>query len=154
MREELETLRNETKSINKININAENGEIGLEQNESKITKEELLQIEEQLNQELKHRQRVDKELESQMFLRKEAETAMNLLERDVLEKQDTVITLRRQLEDIKAINLQMYNKLQECETSIKNKTNHISHLEQNISVMANTISQLEAKYDISNVDNS
>lgn len=38
--------------------------------------------------------------------------AMKLLEKDIHEKQDTIISLRRQLEDIKQINLEMYNKLQ------------------------------------------
>ena len=40
------------------------------------------------------------------------EMAMKLLERDVHEKQDTIITLREQLDDIKHINLEMYTKLQ------------------------------------------
>lgn len=37
---------------------------------------------------------------------------MKLLEKDVHEKQDTIISLRDQLEDIKCINLEMYTKLQ------------------------------------------
>jgi len=37
---------------------------------------------------------------------------MKLMEKDVHEKQDTIISLRRQLEDIKIINLEMYRKLQ------------------------------------------
>lgn len=40
------------------------------------------------------------------------EVAMKLLEKDIHEKQDTVISLRRQLDDIKLINLDMYRKLQ------------------------------------------
>lgn len=40
------------------------------------------------------------------------EVAMKLLEKDIHEKQDTIISLRRQLEDIKLINLEMYKKLQ------------------------------------------
>lgn len=40
--------------------------------------------------------------------------AMKLLEKDIHEKQDTIISLRRQLEDIKQINLEMYKKLQVC----------------------------------------
>jgi RUN and FYVE domain-containing protein 1/2 len=45
-------------------------------------------------------------------LKAETEMAMKLLEKDIHEKQDTIISLRRQLEDIKAINLDMYKKLQ------------------------------------------
>lgn len=42
------------------------------------------------------------------------EVAMKLLEKDIHEKQDTIISLRRQLDDIKLINLEMYKKLQVC----------------------------------------
>lgn len=40
------------------------------------------------------------------------EVAMKLLEKDIHEKQDTIISLRRQLDEIKLINLEMYKKLQ------------------------------------------
>lgn len=45
-------------------------------------------------------------------MKSEMEVAMKLLEKDIHEKQDTIISLRRQLEDIKLINLEMYKKLQ------------------------------------------
>ena len=48
----------------------------------------------------------------QVSMKAEMEMAMKLLERDVHEKQDTIISLRDQLEDIKHINLEMYTKLQ------------------------------------------
>lgn len=38
--------------------------------------------------------------------------ALKLLEKDIHEKQDTIVSLRRQLEDIKQINLEMCRKLQ------------------------------------------
>lgn len=47
-----------------------------------------------------------------MSLKAETEMALKLLEKDIHEKQDTIISLRRQLEDIKSINLEMYRKLQ------------------------------------------
>lgn len=47
-----------------------------------------------------------------MSLKAETEMAMKLLEKDIHEKQDTIISLRRQLDDIKSINLEMYRKLQ------------------------------------------
>lgn len=47
-----------------------------------------------------------------MSLKAETEMAMKLLEKDIHEKQDTIVSLRRQLEDIKQINLEMYRKLQ------------------------------------------
>lgn len=47
-----------------------------------------------------------------MSIKAEMEVAMKLLEKDIHEKQDTVISLRRQLDDIKFINLEMYKKLE------------------------------------------
>ena len=57
-------------------------------------------------------QDVEKELELQISMKQEVEMALRLLEKDIHEKQDTVVQLRKQLEDIKVINLEMYNKLQ------------------------------------------
>ena len=54
----------------------------------------------------------DKELELQRSMNQELDMALRLLEKDIHEKQDTVIQLRKQLDDIKTINLEMYNKLQ------------------------------------------
>ena len=42
-----------------------------------------------------------RELNLQINLRKEIETAMKLMERDLHEKQDTLIVLRQQLTDVK-----------------------------------------------------
>ena len=44
-------------------------------------------------------------------MKAEMEMATKLLEKDVHEKQDTIVTLRRQLDDIKAINLEMVSQL-------------------------------------------
>jgi hypothetical protein len=55
---------------------------------------------------------LEKELELQMNMRAETEVALKLLEKDIHEKQDTIISLRKQLEDIKVINLEMFRKLQ------------------------------------------
>ena len=38
--------------------------------------------------------------------------AMRLLEKDIHEKQDTIISLRKQLNDIKTINIDLYNRVQ------------------------------------------
>lgn len=53
-----------------------------------------------------------------MCLKAEMEVAMKLLEKDIHEKQDTIVSLRRQLDDIKLINLEMYKKLQVCSLQI------------------------------------
>lgn len=67
---------------------------------------------ETLAEERRKRQDFERELELQVCLKAETEMAMKLLEKDIHEKQDTIVSLRRQLEDIKQINLEMYRKLQ------------------------------------------
>lgn len=69
---------------------------------------------EALADERKKKQEVERELDLQVSLKAETEMAMKLLEKDIHEKQDTIVSLRRQLEDIKMINLEMYRKLQVC----------------------------------------
>lgn len=49
-------------------------------------------------------------------MKTEMEIAMKLLEKDTHEKQDTLVALRQQLEEVKAINLQMFNKSQVFKT--------------------------------------
>lgn len=55
---------------------------------------------------------LEKELELQVGMKAEMEIAMKLLEKDTHEKQDTLVALRQQLEEVKAINLQMFHKSQ------------------------------------------
>lgn len=50
----------------------------------------------------------------QKSMKAEMEVATKLLEKDVHEKQDTIRSLRDQLEDIKSLNFEMYTKLQVC----------------------------------------
>lgn len=57
-------------------------------------------------------QDVENELAVQVSMKHEIELAMKLLEKDIHEKQDTLIGLRQQLEEVKAINIETYQKLQ------------------------------------------
>ncbi|XP_038104614.1 RUN and FYVE domain-containing protein 2 isoform X2 [Culex quinquefasciatus] len=102
---------------------------------------------EALAEERKKRQDIEKELDLQVSLKAETEMAMKLLEKDIHEKQDTIVSLRRQLEDIKSINLDMYRKLQECEASLKHKAELMAKMETQRESMANAIAQLEKKYN-------
>ncbi|XP_034230364.1 RUN and FYVE domain-containing protein 2-like isoform X2 [Thrips palmi] len=104
------------------------------------------EIKQQLAAERKQKAELQKELDIQISLRAEMEVAMKLLEKDIHEKQDTVISLRRQLEDIKLINLDMYKKLQECDSSLKHKTELISKLEAKSVEMTDTVQRLDEKY--------
>lgn len=57
-------------------------------------------------------QDLEKELELQVGLKQEMELAMKLLEKDTHEKQDSLAALRQQLDQVKTLNLQMFNKAQ------------------------------------------
>ncbi|KPI99924.1 RUN and FYVE domain-containing protein 2 [Papilio xuthus] len=98
-----------------------------------------------LEEERKKNTELQKELDLQISLKAEMEVAMKLLEKDIHDKQDTIISLRRQLDDIKLINLEMYKKLQECESSLKHKTELIAKLEAKTESMGSTIHQLDEK---------
>ncbi|XP_029667860.1 RUN and FYVE domain-containing protein 2-like isoform X1 [Formica exsecta] len=120
----------------------ENGKIPLKITE---TTAEIEELRSRLESEKKSRQDLEKELELQISMKSEMEVAMKLLEKDIHEKQDTIISLRRQLEDIKLINLEMYKKLQECEGSLKHKTELITKLEAKTLSMTETIQKMDEK---------
>ncbi|KAG5672962.1 hypothetical protein PVAND_003049 [Polypedilum vanderplanki] len=104
---------------------------------------------ETLADERKKRQEVERELELQVCLKAETEMAMKLLEKDIHEKQDTIISLRRQLEDIKQINLEMYKKLQECEFELTQKGEMVERLQAKASSIGRILTNLEKKYSSS-----
>ncbi|CAG9823724.1 unnamed protein product [Phaedon cochleariae] len=104
------------------------------------------ELRQRLEEERRLRKEADDELEIQMCMKAEMEVAMKLLEKDIHEKQDTIISLRRQLDDIKLINLEMYKKLQGCEASLAHKAEFISKLEAKMQSMTDTIESLEYKY--------
>ncbi|KAL1374393.1 hypothetical protein pipiens_004928 [Culex pipiens pipiens] len=100
---------------------------------------------EALAEERKKRQDIEKELDLQVSLKAETEMAMKLLEKDIHEKQDTIVSLRRQLEDIKSINLDMYRKLQECEEELTQKGEMVTRLQVKASQIGKILSNLERK---------
>ncbi|XP_076265928.1 RUN and FYVE domain-containing protein 2 isoform X1 [Rhynchophorus ferrugineus] len=123
----------------------------------KVATGEIEELKQRLEEERKLRQEADHELEIQMCLKAEMEVAMKLLEKDIHEKQDTIVSLRRQLDDIKLINLEMYKKLQECEmeltqkgemdceASLKHKTELVNKLEAKAQTVTDTVRSLEYK---------
>uniref|UniRef100_A0A669BL74 RUN and FYVE domain containing 2 n=2 Tax=Oreochromis niloticus TaxID=8128 RepID=A0A669BL74_ORENI len=70
------------------------------------------EVRRQLKEECQLRQDVENELVVQVSMKQEMELAMKLLEKDIHEKQDTLIGLRQQLDEVKAINVEMYQKMQ------------------------------------------
>lgn len=57
-------------------------------------------------------QDVEKELEVQIGMKQEMELSMKMLDKDVCDKQDALVELRQQLDDLRAINQQLGHKSQ------------------------------------------
>ncbi|KAM4549408.1 protein RUFY3-like isoform 2-T2 [Odontesthes bonariensis] len=66
----------------------------------------------QLKEETLLRLDVERELEVQIGMKQEMELSMKMLEKDICEKQDALVELRQQLEDLRAINQQLSHKSQ------------------------------------------
>ncbi|XP_026080438.1 RUN and FYVE domain-containing protein 2 isoform X4 [Carassius auratus] len=97
----------------------------------------------QLREECQLRQDVENELVVQVSMKQEMEMAMKLLEKDIHEKQDTLIGLRHQLDDVKAINVEMYQKMQSSDDSMRHKNDMIARLEEKTNQITATMKQLE-----------
>ncbi|XP_062991621.1 protein RUFY3 isoform X8 [Elgaria multicarinata webbii] len=118
----------------------------------KVTKQErtadghaLNEARKQLKEETQLRLDVEKELEVQIGMRQEMELAMKMLEKDVCEKQDALVTLRQQLDDLRALKLELSFKLQSSDLGVKQKSELNSRLEEKTNQMAATIKLLEQR---------
>ncbi|XP_062963396.1 protein RUFY3 isoform X7 [Cynocephalus volans] len=96
-----------------------------------------------LKEETQLRLDVEKELEIQISMRQEMELAMKMLEKDVCEKQDALVSLRQQLDDLRALKHELAFKLQSSDLGVKQKSELNSRLEEKTNQMAATIKQLE-----------
>uniref|UniRef100_A0A8B9RG88 RUN and FYVE domain containing 2 n=1 Tax=Astyanax mexicanus TaxID=7994 RepID=A0A8B9RG88_ASTMX len=99
----------------------------------------------QLREECQLRQDVENELVVQVSMKQEMELAMKLLEKDIHEKQDTLIGLRNQLDEVKAINVEMYQKMQTSDDGMKHKNDMIARLEEKTNQITATMRQLEQR---------
>ncbi|XP_077376790.1 protein RUFY3 isoform X4 [Festucalex cinctus] len=98
----------------------------------------------QLKEETLLRLDVEKELEVQIGMKQEMELSMKMLEKDVCEKQDALVELRQQLDDLRVINQQLSHKSQSADASSKQKSDAMARMEDKISQMSGTIKQLES----------
>ena len=55
---------------------------------------------------------MERELELQIQMKAESEMSAKILEKGINEKENVILCLSRQLDEIKTINLEMYQKLQ------------------------------------------
>uniref|UniRef100_A0A8C1HW79 RUN and FYVE domain containing 2 n=1 Tax=Cyprinus carpio carpio TaxID=630221 RepID=A0A8C1HW79_CYPCA len=97
----------------------------------------------QLKEECQLRQDVENELVVHVSMKQEMEMAMKLLEKDIHEKQDTLIGLRHQLDEVKAINVEMYQKMQSSDDNMRQKNDMIARLEEKTNQITATMKQLE-----------
>ncbi|NXF08674.1 RUFY3 protein, partial [Smithornis capensis] len=117
----------------------------------KVTKDKtadgqaLSEARKQLKEETQLRLDVEKELEVQIGMRQEMELAMKMLEKDVCEKQDALVALRQQLDDLRALKHELSFKLQSSDMGVKQKSELNSRLEEKTNQMAATIKQLEQR---------
>eukprot|EP00096_Caligus_rogercresseyi_P004306 TRINITY_DN1851_c0_g3_i1.p1 TRINITY_DN1851_c0_g3~~TRINITY_DN1851_c0_g3_i1.p1 ORF type:complete len:553 (-),score=110.29 TRINITY_DN1851_c0_g3_i1:358-1926(-) len=109
----------------------------------RISSKTLNELDKRCTNEAHKNEALTKELALQVRLKEEMEMAMKLMEKDVHEKQDTIISLREQLDDIKKINLEMYSKLQECKEEITQKGEAVAKLESKTQDMNRILAHLK-----------
>lgn len=118
MKEDLAIARNNVLTVNAENqalrLNISSGSSAQSDNHSTISDKSSTDFQSALAEEKRRNSELEKEVKLQVSLKAETDMAMKLLEKDIHEKQDTIVSLRRQLDDIKDINLKMYKKLQVC----------------------------------------
>uniref|UniRef100_A0A8C5N9V5 RUN and FYVE domain containing 2 n=1 Tax=Gouania willdenowi TaxID=441366 RepID=A0A8C5N9V5_GOUWI len=117
--EENQQLRSENSLIllkTQQHLEVTHGDVSVERDAYKQSSQGLDEMyneaQRQLKEECQLRQDVENELVVQVSMKQEMELAMKLLEKDIHEKQDTLIGLRHQLDEVKAINVEMYQKMQ------------------------------------------
>jgi len=105
-----------------------------------------VKLEVELKAELEKRKQTETELQLEEQKIAEMEMAMKLLEQDVQGKQDTIISLRSQLEDIKSLNLEINMKFAETKKTLNMKEEMISLLESKSVSLVETAQQLDDKF--------
>ncbi|XP_059506676.1 RUN and FYVE domain-containing protein 1-like isoform X2 [Stegostoma tigrinum] len=152
LQEEQNQLKQENSSIletseRRVEVSRQDSEVELETyKQTRQGLDEMYnEVWKQLKEERKIRMELEKELELQMSLKQEMEIAMKLLEKDTHEKQDTLVALRQQLEEVKAINLQMFQKAKNSEGTAQQKAEMINSLEQKANQMIDATKQMEER---------
>ncbi|XP_061600686.1 RUN and FYVE domain-containing protein 2 isoform X5 [Cololabis saira] len=161
LQEENQQLRSENSLIllkAQQHLEVTQGDVTVERDTYKTSRQGLDEMyneaRRQLKEECQLRQDVENELVVQVSMKQEMELAMKLLEKDIHEKQvdrhDTLIGLRHQLDEVKAINVEMYQKMQfscfqSSDEEMKKKNDMISRLEEKTNQINATMKQLEQR---------
>ncbi|XP_047658080.1 RUN and FYVE domain-containing protein 1-like isoform X2 [Tachysurus fulvidraco] len=152
LREEQEQLRQENTNIlqnsqRKEEVTLQDSQVELETyKQTRQGLDEMYNVVwKQYKEEKRIRQELQKELELQVGLKQEMEVAMKLLEKDIHEKHDTLAALRQQLEQVKSLNLQMFNKAQDANSMMQKKEEAAVGLEEKMKEMETTMKELEQR---------
>uniref|UniRef100_A0A672H1W3 RUN and FYVE domain containing 2 n=1 Tax=Salarias fasciatus TaxID=181472 RepID=A0A672H1W3_SALFA len=152
LQEENQQLRGENSLIllkTQQHLEVTQGDVSVERDTYKQSRQGLDEMyneaRRQLKEECQLRQDVENELVVQVSMKQEMELAMKLLEKDIHEKQDTLIGLRHQLDEVKAINVEMYQKMQSSDEEMKKKNDMITRLEEKTNQITATMKQLEQR---------
>uniref|UniRef100_A0A8C9XN31 RUN and FYVE domain containing 2 n=1 Tax=Sander lucioperca TaxID=283035 RepID=A0A8C9XN31_SANLU len=152
LQEENQQLRSENSLIlmkTQQHLEVTQGDASVERDTYKQSRQGLDEMyseaQRQLKEECQLRQDVETELLVQVSMKQEMEMAMKLLEKDIHEKQDTLIGLRHQLDEVKVINVEMYQKMQSSDEEMKKKNDVITRLEEKTNQITATMKQLEQR---------
>ncbi|CAL8380043.1 unnamed protein product [Arctogadus glacialis] len=152
LQEENQQLRSENSLIllkAKQHLELTQGDVTVERDTYKQSRQGLDEMyneaQRQLKEECQLRQDVENELVVQVSMKQEMELAMKLLEKDIHEKQDTLIGLRHQLDEVKTINVEMYQKMQTSDDGMQQKNDMIHRLEEKTNQISATMKQLEQR---------
>ncbi|XP_060740903.1 RUN and FYVE domain-containing protein 1 isoform X2 [Tachysurus vachellii] len=152
LREEQEQLRQENTAIlqnsqRKEEVTLQDSQVELETyKQTRQGLDEMYNVVwKQYKEEKRIRQELQKELELQVGLKQEMEVAMKLLEKDIHEKHDTLAALRQQLDQVKSLNLQMFNKAQDANSMMQKKDEAAVSLEEKMKEMETTMKELEQR---------
>nr|XP_057919052.1 RUN and FYVE domain-containing protein 1 [Doryrhamphus excisus] len=159
LREEQEQLRLDNESILLTNQKKEEAALQDSQTELETYKQTRQGLDEMYNvvwkqykEEKRIHQELAHELELQLGLKQEMEVAMKLLEKDSHEKQDSLVALRLQLDQVKSLNLQMFHKAQDFEREAAKKKTQTEELEQKMIDMEKAMMELAQRLNSSEQD--
>uniref|UniRef100_A0A8C2L0K7 RUN and FYVE domain containing 1 n=1 Tax=Cyprinus carpio TaxID=7962 RepID=A0A8C2L0K7_CYPCA len=151
LREEQEQLKQENAHIlqtsqRKEEVTLQDSQLELETyRQTRQGLDEMYSVVWKQYKEEKRIRQLQKELELQIGLKQEMEVAMKLLEKDTHEKQDTLVALRQQLDQVKNLNLQMFNKAQESDRVAQKKEEDMERLEKKMIQMEAAMKELEQR---------
>ncbi|KAI7688085.1 RUN and FYVE domain-containing protein 2 [Sarcoptes scabiei] len=145
------TIKNLEQKIESLSSNQFNDQVATNIENVRLSNENsaIKNLSEQSNQVFSQRfdnqSVLSKKLENEIKLREEAETARNFLEADIHAKQDTIITLRNQLDELRMINSQIFKKLQKKDAELQEKSSQFEENEIITKKLRNELRQLNQK---------